>query len=262
MISSFVFPLYLRGITSDSHFVQFGALSVAPLASWLMPLTRIIGFRSWSRVFNGLLRGSNRSLWNPSSYCNCQIYPSPDLNGFSIKPSARLQLDLISKKFLQLLGPPYDLRTSQDQMDRLASMREQMKRKREEIEAEPSDTTPEGPAQKQPKRSEGSMFKYIPKELHCKALAAANISLVSLPPAPPNPPPPVTPARIPVAIYHDGAAPHTFKNNTTKNRVGRVVFLSSKTYKGRQMPYLSGEFGEKAAEKEVIFACEYATATH
>lgn len=104
------------------------------------------------------------------------------------------------------------------------------------------------------------MFKYIPEELRCDVRSVAGIYLPYLPPIPPKLAPPLTPIRVPVGIYHNRAAPESFKNKKFRHRVGRVVFLSSKASEGEQMPHLSGEFGELAAKKEVIFHHRYDTA--
>lgn len=135
-----------------------------------------------------------------------------------------------------------------------------MQRQREESSAARGDPTPERPAQMEPQRTGGGIFKYIPEELRCKIrIVPGGIRLPYLPPIPPKLSPPVSPARIPVGIYRDGVAPKSFKNNTSRNRVGRLVFLSSKTYDEWQIPCLLGEFGETAAEDEVLFHQPYDT---
>lgn len=149
-------------------------------------------------------------------------------------------------------------------MQRLASMMEQSHREREESRAPKGDPTPERPAQVELKRSGDGIFKYIPEELRCEIRSVpGGIRLPYLPPIPPKLSPPVAPARIPVGIYRDGVAPQSFKNNnnknTIRNRAGRLVFLSSKTYDEWQIPCLSGEFGETAADNEVLFHHNYDT---
>lgn len=144
-------------------------------------------------------------------------------------------------------------------MERVASMRKQMKRKREGSQGEQSEPTPERPSQKEPKWSGGGIFRYIPEELCCEVLSVVGgIHLSCLPPIPPKPSPPVAPARIPVGVFHDGAAPYV-RITITRNRVGRLVFLSSKINRGAEIPHLVGEFGESAAENIVLFHQDYDT---
>lgn len=135
-----------------------------------------------------------------------------------------------------------------------------MERRREEKKRSNDDPTPKTPAQREPIWSGDSIFKYIPEELRCGVRSVpGGIRLPNLPPIAPRLPPPVAPASIPVGIYRDGVAPQSFKNKTTRNRVGRLVFLSSKPYDEWQIPSLFGEFGETAVDTEVLFAGNYDT---
>ena len=124
----------------------------------------------------------------------------------------------------------------------------------EESPAAKGDPDPESPTPEEPIRSGGGIFKYIPEELRCELRCVpGGIRLPYLPPIAPKLSLPVAPAIIPVGIYRDGVPPQAFKNKTTKDRVGRLVFMSSRSYYECQNPYLFGEFGEDALENEVLF---------
>ena len=116
-------------------------------------------------------------------------------------------------------------------------------------------------ARMEPDRSPSEIFKYIPEKLRCKIRPlAGGIHFPYLPPIPPQLSPPLAPARIPVGIYNDGVASQIFEDRTKSILVGRLVFLSSKAYDEWQIPYFSGEFGESAAESDILFHHDYDTA--
>lgn len=129
-------------------------------------------------------------------------------------------------------------------------------------EAKKRDSSPERDAQMEPDGSPSDVFKYIPEKLRCKFRhLAGGIHFPCLPPIPPQLSPVLAPARIPVGIYNDGVAPQRFKDKTARNRVGRLVFLSSKSYDEWQIPCFFGEFGEIAAESDILFQHDYDTVT-
>ena len=105
----------------------------------------------------------------------------------------------------------------------------------------------------------GRTFRFLPDALNPVVKPAPSSYMLSkLPPSPPKKPEmPKAAPRIPCGILSDSATPHKFHGGVTKERAGRLVFLSHKAT--GQGIHLSGEFGEICSLSEIIFTEEFGT---
>ena len=247
------------------------------------------------RISRGITRGIDPATWEESTdneppspltdsspppdfsslvYSSTLKRPQALPSGFSrrkLSPGFINRIADLDKDFWEIAKrKPHKLTNSQ--MKSLAAMRENAKRKREEAEKkEEEELGIEEDAENEendkkdteiPVSLTGQMFKFLPEDLRPKIASQFNfIHLPNLPPPAPKKPKPIPMIKVAVGIYHDSAPAHKFRNKTTKSKIGRLVFLSSKPARnGQPAPTLTGEFGELAAESQVLFAEGYETA--